>query len=119
MRDVRKERCVLILQSLEVIDEYLEPIARSEDFLLPKTGSLRLDAITLRLQVIGENAKQIETAFPSFFRHELGYNIGPVIRFRDLASHHYEKLDFEIIYDICPQKLPTLKAVIKSYLNNR
>jgi len=119
MLDIRKERCLYILQSLEAIQIYMQPIASASDFLNPKMGSLHLDAVTLHLQVIGENAKQIEAVYPSFFADELNYDAGPVIRLRDFISHHYEKRDFEIIYDICVRKLPAFQTAIESYLNKK
>lgn len=31
-----------------------------------------------------------------------------IARFRDLVSHHYEQVDYEIVYDICKNHLPKL-----------
>jgi len=40
-----------------------------------------------------------------------------IIRFRDFISHHYEMLDFEIVYEICKDYLPALELVIKAELD--
>ncbi|MBN2394954.1 MAG: DUF86 domain-containing protein [Candidatus Atribacteria bacterium] len=34
-----------------------------------------------------------------------------IARFRDLVSHHYEQIDYEIVYDICKNHLPKPLAV--------
>ena len=39
-----------------------------------------------------------------------------IIRFRDFISHHYEMLDYEIIYQICNEYLPQLELVLKQEL---
>jgi uncharacterized protein YutE (UPF0331/DUF86 family) len=36
-----------------------------------------------------------------------------IIRFRDLISHHYEKLDTEIIFEICSEYVPRLERKMK------
>lgn len=97
----------------------LNQIKEQDDFLEPANGPLRLDAITMRLQVIGENAKQIELDYPVFFWNEFNYDVGSLIRFRDLISHHYDKLDYEIVYDTCTRRLPNLEDAIKTFLGNK
>jgi uncharacterized protein with HEPN domain len=39
-----------------------------------------------------------------------------IIRFRDFISHHYEMLDYEIVFEICEDYLPKLEVVIKTEL---
>ena len=116
MPDEIHERCGQILECLEAIQEYIIPITQAADFLKLQIGQLHLDAITLRLQVIGENAKQIENNHPHFFWKQLNYDVGYIVRFRDFVSHHYEKLDYEVIFELCVRKLPKFKKVIVTYL---
>ena len=40
-----------------------------------------------------------------------------IIRFRDFISHHYEMLDYEIVYEIGKIYLPQLESAIKSELD--
>jgi uncharacterized protein with HEPN domain len=40
------------------------------------------------------------------------------MRLRDIVSHHYEKVDHEIIFDICQNHLPNLKATISKIINS-
>lgn len=101
---------------MDAIQRYVQTIHSSKDFIHSAHGQLHLDAITMRLQVIGESVKKIETAFPLFFENEVNHDVTDIIRFRDFISHHYEKLDYEIIYDICVHKLPEFKAKLENYL---
>lgn len=113
------ERCEQILKSLDAIQEYMSSITSSSDFLKPESGQLHLDAITLRLQVIGENVKKIENHQPQFFWQELAYDVGYIVRFRDFVSHHYEMLDHEIVYQLCITKLPKFTQVLINYLQSQ
>ena len=38
------------------------------------------------------------------------------MRLRDIVSHHYEKVDHEIIFDICENHLPKLRETIRKML---
>jgi uncharacterized protein with HEPN domain len=116
MPDFRKERCELIAESLTAIQEYMKTINSASDFIHSGEGRLRLDAVTLRLQVIGENVKQIETRYPDFFEKDLLYDVKNIIRFRDFISHHYEKLDYQIIYETCTDQLPPFSRAVHAYL---
>jgi uncharacterized protein with HEPN domain len=69
-------------------------------------------SIVTRLQAIGENIKSIlrkenhlEIEYPEIEWFK-------IIRFRDFISHHYEMLDYEIVFEICENFLPNLKKVI-------
>lgn len=115
MREEILDRCEQVLKSLEAIQEYMSSISSSSDFLKPEGGQLHLDAITLRMQVIGENVKQIENHQPHFFWQELAYDVGYIVRFRDFVSHHYERLDHEVVYRLCAAKLPKFMQVLENY----
>lgn len=106
----------MIAESLAAIFEYLKTINTANDFIQTVDGRLRLDGIALRLQVIGENVKQIERLYPHFFENNLPYDVDDIIRFRDFISHHYEKLDYQIIFEICTRSLPPFRRVIDAYL---
>lgn len=109
----------MIAESLAAINDYMQNIHSANDFIHLRQGRLYLDAITLRLQVIGENVKQIETVYPGFFAAALGYNIDDIIRFRDFVSHHYERLDYQIIYDTCVSDLSLFAEKISRFLNEK
>lgn len=73
------------------------------------------DAILIRLQALGENIKKIESFHPGFVDQKLSVDVDKIIRFRHIISHHYEKLDSEIIYDIVVHQIPELKEAINKH----
>jgi len=81
-----------------------------------ETGTLYLDAIMMRLQAIGENVKKISKPQDDFFSSILHYDTNNIIRFRDFISHHYEKRDNEIVFEICKYDIPELKEKITHFL---
>ncbi|TRX42847.1 HepT-like ribonuclease domain-containing protein [Flavobacterium restrictum] len=76
-----------------------------------------LDSIVTRLQAIGENVKNISRKHNSLQNNypEIEWNM--IIRLRDFISHHYEMLDYEIVYEVCDTYLPKLELVIKTELS--
>ncbi len=107
------ENLKLISESLELINIRFSNINTPEDFVLNDNGVLILDAITMRLQVIGELLKKIEKENSSFLRNYNEINWNNIMRLRDIVSHHYEKVDHEIIFDICENHLPKLRGIIR------
>lgn len=113
-----RERIRLIVEGIEMIEFYCVEIHNKEDFNTVKAETQKtLDAVMMRLQIIGENIKKIENIQPGYFDIILQYDVTPVIRFRDFISHHYEKLDYEIIYEIISIDIPLLKE--KLHLHNK
>ena len=92
-------------------------IKNDEDFISTKEGLTILDAITMRLQSIGENFSKINKQSPSLIEDKLQIDAVPIINFRNFISHHYELLDYQIIYKICTKELGQLKQSISNYLN--
>ena len=60
-----------------------------------------MDAIAMRLQVIGESVRKIQKMDSSFLDPYSDVEWDKIARFRDLVSHHYDQVDHEIVYDIC------------------
>ena len=56
----------LMIESIELIEKRFSRILLPEDFVLSLDGVTLLDAISMRLQVIGESVKKIEKLNPSF-----------------------------------------------------
>jgi len=108
----------LISKSLDLIVERFSTINQPDDFVFSDHGMLVLDAIAMRLQVVGELLKKIDKRNNSFLKN---YNEIPwdkIMKLRDIVSHHYEQVDHEIIFDICKNHLPKLKETIKKMSNN-
>lgn len=53
---------------------------------------------------------------PLFFDSKLEIDITMLIRFRDFISHHYEKMDSEIVFDICKNEVSLLKQKVSLFL---
>lgn len=116
MLDEIQERCKQIVESLQAVQTYFSVIRSAEQFIKSAEGQIRLDAIIMRLQVAGENIKRIVEVNPAFFKIEVPPDVTDIIRFRDFISHHYEKADHEIMYDICVSRVPELAVIFEKYL---
>lgn len=106
-----------ILDHISVCNKRFSEIHIPADFVSNDYGKMLLDAIVTRLQAIGENVKNtsrkhnlLEENYP-----EIEWN--KIIRFRDFISHHYEMLDYEIVFEICEDYLPKLEVVLKTELS--
>jgi uncharacterized protein with HEPN domain len=103
----------LIAESLDLVQERFSRIRVAEDFVNTSEGVTLLDAISMRLQVIGESVKQIQKSDVSFLQRYPVIEWDKIARFRDLVSHHYQHVDHEIVYDICNTHIPKLREVVQ------
>jgi len=107
------ELIAFILLSIELIEQRFQTITSSDDFLDDSNGLEKLDAISMRLQSIGEAIKNILKRDPEsltpFAEKSFWSNI---IRFREIISHHYIDIDSEIVFDICNEDLKELKEIV-------
>ena len=73
----------------------------------------RLDAISMRIQSIGEALKNLNKR-----ENELLLSVADqtywsqIIKTRDFISHHYVDIDAETVYDICKNELEELEKKI-------
>ena len=112
-----KEKLEFILESIIIIEERMQLIKSDGDFVESKNGLLILDSVTMRLQAIGDAFSQINKQ-EEFIIEKLEIDVSPIIGFRNFMSHHYELLDYQIIYKICTKDLIPLKIAVENYLNN-
>lgn len=108
----------LMLESISLVEVRFTKIGESEDFVSTPDGVTLLDAISMRLQVIGESVKRIQKMDLSLLHHYAEVEWDKIARFRDLVSHHYEHVDHEIVYDICQNHIPKLRDVIEKMREN-
>jgi uncharacterized protein with HEPN domain len=106
----------IILESIDLIEERFSKINLADDFVTSSEGVLLLDAVSMRLQVIGETVKKIDKIDPSLFDRYPDVEWRKIMRLRDIISHHYEMVDHEIIFDICENHLPGLKSAIQKIM---
>ncbi|MCD4674390.1 MAG: DUF86 domain-containing protein [Desulfobacula sp.] len=114
--EITVENLQLISESLDLINKRFSNITQPDDFVLDDSGVMILDAIAMRLQVVGELIKKIDKKNSSFLKGYSEINWDNIMRLRDIVSHHYEKVDHEIIFDICKNHLPKLRKTIQKML---
>lgn len=66
---------------------------------------------------MGENFKKIDRIDSNFVADKLKLDTTPITRFRDLISHHYELLDYQIVYRICKIEIPDIITTVENYLH--
>ncbi len=107
----------VLLDSISLVQERFSKIAESGDFVSTSDGVTLLDAISMRLQIIGESVKKIQKKDLPFLNRYAEIEWDKIARFRDLVSHHYEHVDHEIIFDICANHIPRLREAIQKMSN--
>ena len=113
-----KELLQFILESIYLIKKRFDGILNSDDFLASDDGLMRLDAISMRLQSIGEALKNIDKRDREFLL-EIADKIywSNIIKTREIITHHYIDIDSETIFMICDEKLDDLENKISILLN--
>lgn len=104
------------LEHIDRIKEYTITIHDSDDYVNSSQGITLFDATLMRLQALGENLKQVEQKAPEILANHPEIEWIKIIRLRDIISHHYEKLQTEIVYEICIDFIPKLESVIKKII---
>ena len=103
----------IILEAIDLIEMRFKRITDPEDFVKSADGVTLLDSISMRLQVIGETVKKIDQKNPEILREESGIEWEKIMKLRDIISHHYNIIDYEIVYDICENHIQNLKLAIR------
>ena len=70
----------------------------------------------MRLQVVGEMLKKMSKIDKSLLENYPEIEWDKIVRLRDIVSHHYEKVDHEIIFDICKNHITRLKSTMHEIL---
>lgn len=113
-----KELLQFILESISLIKKRFDGILNSDDFLASDDGLMRLDAISMRLQSIGEALKNIDKRDREFLLEIADKTYwSNIIKTREIITHHYIDIDSETIFMICDEKLDDLENKILILLN--
>lgn len=113
-----KELLQFILESISLIKKRFDGILNSDDFLASDDGLMRLDAISMRLQSIGEALKNIDKRDREFLLEVADKTYwSNIIKTREIITHHYIDIDSETIFMICDEKLDDLENKISILLN--
>jgi uncharacterized protein with HEPN domain len=102
-----------ILESLRLVNRRFSGITSSDDFLDTDEGLDKLDAISMRLQAIGEALKNLDKRQKELLLMVADKEYwSKIIRTREILTHHYIDIDAETIYMICDEKLEELEQKI-------
>ena len=108
-----------ILDSINVIRERSVEFHSVFDFLRTSWGVTVMDSCVMRLQVIGETIKSIEDKTHGTL---LGrYPQIPwlkVIGLRNIISHEYANIDYDIIWNVINKHLTPLKEVVEQLIED-
>ena len=104
--------------------EYLRHIIDEIEYLIDKSRNLSKDSFledeTLKrafvrsIEIIGEAAKKIPPDFKKKYPH---IEWKAMAGMRDKLIHDYFGIDYEIVWDIVTNKIPTLRVKIKEILD--
>ena len=79
-----------------------------EDFI---SNEILIDAVVRNLEIIGEAAKRVPVRIR---RKYSDVDWQKIAGLRDIITHEYFRVDYEIIWDIVSNKVSTLSAQIRS-----
>jgi uncharacterized protein with HEPN domain len=105
-------------EALKKINGSFNKINKPEDFLKNQDSLDKLDAISMRLQAIGEVIKKVSKDFPEILNKYPEVDWKGAINFRDKISHHYFDIDAEEIFNICKNHIPLLESAVKKILTD-
>lgn len=103
-----------ILESIKVVEERCKGYSDVEDLLQTPWGMTVLDACIMRLQVIGEMIKVVDDKTnQTIFAAYLQVPWRKVIGLRNIISHEYANIDYDIIWVVIRKYLLPLKTTVQ------
>jgi len=90
--DIIRDNLRIIMESIVLIENRFFKINSADDLVSSESGVLILDAIAMRLQVVGELLKKINKMDNSILKKYPKIEWDKIMRLRDIVSHHYEKV---------------------------
>ena len=82
-------------------------------------GMTVLDACIMRIQVVGETIKSIDDKTKGdFFSHYPEIPWKKIIGLRNIISHEYANIDYEIIWVVITKHLPPLKETVENIIKD-
>jgi len=114
-KELVREILTQILKSADTILYRFQPVIEVKDFTDSLAGMEKLDSICMQLIAMGERLKNIDKITDSSLLSEYPeVNWKGAKAMRDIIGHQYFEIDAEVIFDVCKNKLETLRdAVIK------
>ena len=113
------DKFLQLSESISIIEDRCKNIQNVDDFLLSPWGMTVLDACLMRIQVIGETIKAIDDKTQrSFFKDYPQVPWAKVIGLRNIISHEYANIDYEIIWVVITKHLPPLKETVENIIKD-
>lgn len=103
-----------ILESIDIIQVRCKEYHSVNDFLQTPWGMTVLDACIMRIQVIGETIKAVDDKTKQSLLSQ--YPQVPwkkVIGLRNIISHEYANIDYDIIWVVIVKYLPSLAETVQ------
>lgn len=103
-----------ILESIDIIQIRCKEYHSVDDFLQTPWGMTVFDACIMRIQVIGETIKAVDDKTKQSLLSK--YPQVPwkkVIGLRNIISHEYANIDYDIIWVVIVKYLPSLAATVR------
>lgn len=77
------------------------------------------DAVCLRLMALAENVKEYLKVRPELGADYPAIPWRDIVKFRERIAHHYEGIDYDVVWEIVEADIPVLSAVIDRLAGNR
>lgn len=102
-----------IVESIEVIQQRSRGFQTVDDCLMSMFGMTVLDACIMRIQVVGETIKSIDDKTKGeLMGHYPEIPWKKIVGLRNIISHEYANIDYDVIWIVITKHLPTLLEVI-------
>ena len=103
--------------SVETIQRRFRVVQSPNDFTSSDAGLEKLDAICMRLIVLGESLKNLDKATDNLLLLRYpAIDWRQIKGMRDVISHHYFNVDAEVVYTVCTDHLDDLASTIRTML---
>jgi uncharacterized protein with HEPN domain len=116
-REVAKEILAQMLTAVDRIQRRASGITSANDFVTSEEGIDKFDAIGMMLIALGESCKNLDKVTKGEVLPEYPQvDWKGVMGLRDIMSHHYFDANAEAIFGVCKKRIPALKAVLETML---
>lgn len=111
-----RDRLEVILESIELIQEWSEGRTTVDDFMSSSTGVMAFNACVMRFQVIGEHVGKLlkDDSKPLDAYQDIPWQA--IYGLRNIISHEYANIDEDIIVSVINDDLAPLKSAIEELL---
>jgi uncharacterized protein with HEPN domain len=113
-RRLAREITRQMLEAIRRIERRAAEAGNPNDFVSSDEGLDKLDAICMMLIAIGESCKQLDKHTDGRLLPEYpGIDWKGIKGIRDVMSHQYFDINAEIVFSVCRDHIPQLKATLE------